>query len=67
MRKAKDLWSKSAADMVAVFGVKADFDQQPREWGVAQQGLADPGTNNTGLTARTPYPPSHTKVTIAPS
>ena len=31
MREAKDLRSKSAANMAAVFGVKTDFYHQPRE------------------------------------
>jgi Pin2-interacting protein X1 len=32
MREAKDIKNKSAADMAAIFGVKADFYKQPREW-----------------------------------
>lgn len=32
MREAKDLRNKSAQDMAAIFGVKADFYKQPREW-----------------------------------
>jgi Pin2-interacting protein X1 len=32
MREAKDIRSKSAQDMAAIFGVKADFYKQPREW-----------------------------------
>eukprot|EP00578_Thalassiosira_sp_NH16_P011091 CAMPEP_0181105772 /NCGR_PEP_ID=MMETSP1071-20121207/16169_1 /TAXON_ID=35127 /ORGANISM="Thalassiosira sp., Strain NH16" /LENGTH=262 /DNA_ID=CAMNT_0023189119 /DNA_START=61 /DNA_END=849 /DNA_ORIENTATION=- len=32
MREAKDIRNKSAADMAAIFGVKADFYKQPREW-----------------------------------
>ncbi len=32
MREAKNIKNKSAADMAAIFGVKADFYKQPREW-----------------------------------
>lgn len=32
MREAKDIRNKSAEDMAAIFGVKADFYKQPREW-----------------------------------
>ena len=32
MREAKDIKNKSAADMAAIFGVKADFYKQPKEW-----------------------------------
>ena len=32
MREAKDTRNKSAADMAAIFGVKADFYKQPKEW-----------------------------------
>ena len=32
MRDAKDIKNKSAADMAAIFGVKADFYKQPKEW-----------------------------------
>ncbi|KAL7526303.1 hypothetical protein ACHAXR_004453 [Thalassiosira sp. AJA248-18] len=32
MREAKDIRNKSAADMAAIFGVKADFYKQPRDW-----------------------------------
>ena len=32
MREAKDIRNKSAQDMAAIFGVKADFYKQPREW-----------------------------------
>ena len=32
MREAKDIRNKSAEDMAAIFGVKADFYQKPREW-----------------------------------
>jgi len=32
MREAKDIRNKSSADMAAIFGVKADFYKQPREW-----------------------------------
>ena len=38
MREAKDLRSKSSADMAAILGVKAEFYQRPQEWGVAQTG-----------------------------
>lgn len=31
-RQAKDLKSKSAEDMAAIFGVKADIYKQPRDW-----------------------------------
>ena len=31
-REAKDLKNKSAEDMAAIFGVKADFYKQPRDW-----------------------------------
>ena len=31
-REAKDLKSKSAEDMAAIFGVKADIYKQPRDW-----------------------------------
>ena len=32
MREAKDIRNKSSADMAAIFGVKADFYKQPRDW-----------------------------------
>ena len=32
MREAKDIRNKSSEDMAAIFGVKADFYKQPREW-----------------------------------
>lgn len=32
MREAKDIRNKSTEDMAAIFGVKADFYKQPREW-----------------------------------
>jgi len=34
VREAKDIRNKSSADMAAIFGVKADFYKQPRDWGV---------------------------------
>jgi hypothetical protein len=35
MREAKDIRNKSAQDMAAIFGVKADFYKKPREWTTA--------------------------------
>ena len=32
MREAKDIRNKSAADMAAIFGVKADLYKQPKQW-----------------------------------
>jgi len=32
MREAKDISNKSSADMAAIFGVKADFYKQPKNW-----------------------------------
>lgn len=32
MREAKDIRNKSSADMAAIFGVKADFYKQSRDW-----------------------------------
>ena len=37
MREAKDIRTKSAEDMAAIFGVKADFYQKPREWIVEEE------------------------------
>ena len=45
MREAKDIRNKSAEDMAAIFGVKADFYQKPREWTTEEVGL---GNNNDG-------------------
>ena len=46
MREAKDIRNKSAEDMAAIFGVKADFYQKPREWTTEEEvGL---GNNNDG-------------------
>ena len=42
MREAKDIRNKSAEDMAAIFGVKADFYQKPREW-VTEVGVSDGG------------------------
>ena len=45
MREAKDIKNKSAADMAAIFGVKADFYKQPREWVATHHaGVTDPST-----------------------
>lgn len=43
MREAKDIRNKSAEDMAAIFGVKADSYKQPREW---VQGSSDASKNN---------------------
>lgn len=40
LREAKDIRNKSAEDMAAIFGVKADFYKQPRQW-VAQEGAKE--------------------------
>lgn len=37
MREAKDIRNKSAEDMAAIFGVKADFYQKPREWTTGEE------------------------------
>jgi len=42
VREAKDIRNKSSADMAAIFGVKADFYKQPRDWGVV---TSDDGKN----------------------
>ncbi|KAL7446112.1 hypothetical protein ACHAXH_008724 [Discostella pseudostelligera] len=46
MRQAKDIRNKSAEDMAAIFGVKADFYQKPREW-VTEDGVADGGDQDS--------------------
>lgn len=43
MREAKDIRNKSAADMAAIFGVKADFYKQPRDWGVVTNNEEEEG------------------------
>lgn len=37
MREAKDIRNKSAEDMAAIFGVKADFYRKPRDW-ISEEG-----------------------------
>jgi len=47
MREAKDIKNKSAADMAAIFGVKADFYKQPRDWGVVGGGGSSEENNKS--------------------
>ena len=46
MREAKDIRNKSAADMAAIFGVKADFYKQPRDWVQGGGGDDDDGSSD---------------------